>query len=462
MTRPGSERRRGGASALRPPVAFGRCDRCLTPVLRRADAADADRGERLCGACSAGDRAVAQARGAERNVRTQLYDRRGAVAVLDGRGRRDAATAPPSERPLRIALLAPPWLPVPPTGYGGIETVVALLADALVERGHDVTLLAAPGSRGRARVLPLLDRLHPRQIGASVVEADHVARAFAHVEAEALGGQPYDVLHDHAGWIALAMADRLRVPVLHTVHGSFDEDASRFYAEHGRKAAISYISRAQAATRPEGLAVDAVVPNPIDVDAWPADVPKDDYLLWVGRFCPEKGPQRAIRVAKAAGRRLLLAGPVQPGQERFFAEAIEPHLDGDRIRWVGEVGGPAKQRLFAAAAALLMPIRWPEPFGMVMVEAMAAGTPVLAFAEGSVPELVEPGRSGLIVGDEEAMAAAVAEAARLDPEACRASARERFAPDRVAARYEAVYRAIATPSPPGASAPVRGEQAIAA
>jgi len=426
-------------------------------------------GDRRRRACAAGDRAVAQARRAERAVRTQLYTRRGSVELIDGGGGTVTVSPPSMPRALRIALLAPPWLPVPPSGYGGVETVVALLADALVERGHDVTLLAAPGSRGRARVVPLLDRLHPRQIGASVVEADHVARAFAHVESEALAGRPYDILHDHSGWVALAMADRLTVPVLHTVHGSFDADASRFYAAHGAKAAISYISRAQAATRPDGLAVDAIVPNPIDVEAWPTDVPKDDYLLWVGRFSPDKGPHRAIRVAQATGRRLLLAGPVQPGQERFFAEAVEPHLDGERIRWVGEVGGRAKQELFAGAAAFLMPIRWPEPFGMVMVEAMAAGTPVIAFAEGSVPEVVEPGRSGLIVGDEEAMAAAVAEVAELDPADCRASARERFHPQRVAARYEAVYRAIAAPETAGAAADprggdgdARGEEAVAA
>ena len=471
MTPLGGDRRRSGASALRPPVTFGRCDRCQMPTVRRADGEEDERGERLCGSCAAGERAVAQARRAEGAVRTQLYTRRGSVELVDGGGGTLTVSPPSTPRALRIALLAPPWLPVPPSGYGGVETVVALLADALVERGHDVTLLAAPGSRGRARVVPLLDRLHPRQIGASVVEADHVGRAFAHVEAEALAGAPYDVVHDHSGWVALAMADRLPAPVLHTVHGSFDEDASRFYAEHGANAAISYISRAQAATRPDGLAVDAIVPNPIDVDAWPTDVPKEDYLLWVGRFCPEKGPHRAIRAAKAAGRRLLLAGPVQPGQERFFAEAVEPHLDGDQVRWVGEVGGRAKQELFAAAAAFLMPIRWPEPFGMVMVEAMAAGTPVIAFPEGSVPEVVEPGRSGLVVGDEEAMAAAVADVAELAPADCRASARERFCPQRVAARYEAAYRAIATPGVPDAAAAAgarggvsdaRGEEAVAA
>jgi glycosyltransferase involved in cell wall biosynthesis len=427
---------RSGASALRPSLSLGRCDRCFTPTLRRADG-----GERLCSACAEGVRAVQQASRAEAGVRTRLYHSEGRVHRVDD-------TDGDGARRLRIALLAPPWIRVPPAGYGGIESVVGLLADALADAGHDVTLLAPPGSRSRARVVELLDRAHPREIGGSVVEADHVARAFAHIEQAAIEGRPYDVVHDHSGWVALAMADRLAAPMVHTVHGSFDENASRFYAAHAHKAAITCLSRAQASTRPGGMRVNAVVPNPIDVDDWSVEAHADDYLLWVGRFVPEKGPHRAIRVAKAAGRPLVLAGPVQSGQERFFAEAIEPHLDGERIRYVGEVGGRHKQELFAGARALLMPIRWPEPFGMVMVEAMAAGTPVIAFAEGSAPEVVEVGRSGLLVGDEEAMAAAIPAALELDPDECRASARERFSPAQVAARYEAVYRAVTAISAP--------------
>jgi glycosyltransferase involved in cell wall biosynthesis len=184
------------------------------------------------------------------------------------------------------------------------------------------------------------------------------------------------------------------------------------------------------------------VHNPIDVDSWPVGYEKEGYLLWVGRFAPEKGAHRAIQVAKAAGRPLILAGVVQPRQERYFATEVQPHLDGERIRYVGEVGGARKQRLFAEAYAFLMPIRWPEPFGMVMVEAMSAGTPVLAFPEGAAPEIVEHGVSGFLVSDEDEMAAKVDDAGRLEPLQVRRSA-ERFAPDRIAAGYERVYRAAA-------------------
>ncbi len=356
---------------------------------------------------------------------------------------------PTTDPRLHVAVLAPPWIPIPPPGYGGIEFVVALLCDALVEAGHDVELFCAPGSRSRATVRPILDRPHPESIERSLFEADHVARAFRAVDATAKEGHPFDVVHDHCGYTPLAMADRLDTPVVHTVHGPFDQDTKPYYAAHGDNGTVVCISRAQAGMAPRDDIVDAVVHNPIAVDDWPVGYEKEGYLLWVGRMVAYKGPQRAIRVAKAVGRPLVLAGPVQPRQERFFATEIEPHIDGEQVVYVGEVGGARKQRLFADAYAFLMPIRWPEPFGMVMVEAMAAGTPVLAFPEGAAPEIVEHGVSGFLVDDEDQMAARVDDAGRLDPLQVRRSA-ERFAPDRIAAGYERVYRdAARRPAPSG-------------
>jgi glycosyltransferase involved in cell wall biosynthesis len=342
------------------------------------------------------------------------------------------------ERRLRVAMLAPPWIPVPPPGYGGIEEVVALLTDALVEDGHEVELFCAPGSSSKAKVHPLLDAPHPEHIERALFEADHVARTFAAIDAAA-ATQPFDVVHDHSGYTALAMADRIRTPLVHTVHGPFDHDTSPYYACHGRKGRIVCISRSQASMAPDGAGEPIVVHNPIDVDSWPVGYHKQDYLLWLGRMVEEKGPQRAIKVAKAVGRPLVLAGVVQPGHERFFAREIEPHIDGQLMRYVGEVGGARKQRLFADAFAFLMPIKWPEPFGMVMVESLAAGTPVLAFNQGAAPEIVENGVNGFLVQDEDEMAAVVERAGDLDPLVIRRTA-ERFAPDRVAMGYETAYR----------------------
>jgi glycosyltransferase involved in cell wall biosynthesis len=317
--------------------------------------------------------------------------------------------------------------------------VVALVTDALVARGHDVELFCPPGSTSEARVHPLLDAPHPENIEQSLFEADHVARAFAAIDAATRAGHPFDLVHDHSGFTAPAMADRLDTPLVHTVHLPFDDETGPFYSVHGAKGDLVCISHAQARAAPDAVSVSAVVHNPIDVDSWPVGYVKEDYLLWVGRFAPEKGPHRAIQVARESRRPLVLAGPVQPGQERFFATEVQPHIDGEAIRYVGEVGGARKQHLFADAFAFLMPIRWPEPFGMVMVESLAAGTPVLAFPEGAAPEIVEHGETGFLVGDEHEMAAMVDRAGDLEPERCRRGA-ERFSPDCVAARYEAAYR----------------------
>jgi len=341
---------------------------------------------------------------------------------------------------LRVALLAPPWIPVPPPGYGGIEAMLELLSAGLVRRGHEVTLFAAPGSRSAARVHPLLDAPHPDEIGASMYESDHVALAWEQIELAAELGAPFDVLHDHSGFTAVAMADRIALPVVHTLHGPFSTGPARFYQRHGHKAHLVAISHSQARSAPAGVSISAVVPNPIAVERWPLLEDKDDYLLWIGRMDPIKGAHRAIRAARLARRRLLLAGPVQPGQERYFAEEIKPHLDGRRVRYIGEVGGAAKQRLFARAAALLMPVRWPEPFGMVMVEALACGTPVIAFPEGAAAEIVIDGENGMLVSDEAEMARAVARLDLIEPRRCRASVAKRYDIAVTAAGYEQVYR----------------------
>jgi glycosyltransferase involved in cell wall biosynthesis len=355
---------------------------------------------------------------------------------------------PAEERPLRVAMLSPPWITIPPPGYGGIEVVLDLLCSALVRRGHDVTLFAAPGSRSEATVVSPLNKAHPDEIEHALHESDHVSRTFEMVEAGEPGALPYDVIHDHCGFTALAMADRVAAPLVHTLHGPLDDDpcVHAFYDHHGHKVMAVALSEAQAKQAPAGLAVEAVIPNPIDVSAWPLVGRKDDYLLWIGRMTEGKGPQRALEVARRCGANLVLAGPVQPGQEDFFEAEVAPHLHSSAVSYVGEVGGRPKQDLFAHARGLLMPIRWSEPFGMVMVEALATGTPVIAFPEASAPEIVEDGHNGFLVDDEEEMAAATARLASIDPRACRESAR-RFDSDRIASQYLAIYRRAACSAP---------------
>ena len=341
---------------------------------------------------------------------------------------------------MRIAMLAPPWIPVPAPAYGGIEEVVRLLSEGLVAREHDVTLFAPPGSESSAEVVTVLDDSYPDEIQKAQFEADHVARAFGEIEAAAERGVPFDVIHDHVGHTALAMADRVAVPLVHTLHGPFTEDACRFYAEHGPKARIVAISQSQLDDAPEGMGGGVVVHNPIDCSEWTFRDDKQDFLLWIGRMSPDKGPHRAIAAAREAGTPLKLAGPIQPGQEEFFAEEVESQL-GDGIEYVGEADAERKRELYGEARALLMPIRWPEPFGLVMVESLACGTPVIAFREGSAPEVVEDGETGFIVDDEHAMAQAVGRLGEIDPAACRAACERRFGVSAVVRGYEAVYRA---------------------
>ena len=347
-----------------------------------------------------------------------------------------------SDRRLRVALVAPPWLPVPPPGYGGIEYVIAELSDGLVARGHEVTVLAAPGSRTRARVVALLEDAYPKDMGATIHDVDHVARALEVVDAAAAAERPFDILHDHSGFALFAMADRVGVPVLHTLHGPFTPANTVFYGRHAHKAWVSGLSQAQLADAPPNLRSVGVIPNPIDFEAWPFQAEKERYLLWMGRMNEDKGAHRAIAAARAADLPLVIAGPVQPGQQPFFDANVAPYVDGDRVRYVDEVGGERKRRLTAGAAALLMPIRWAEPFGMVMIEAMACGTPVVAFPEGSAPEVVIDGETGFVVDDVDEMAAAIARLGEIDPARCRASVAERYAVDVVAAAYESAYHRV--------------------
>jgi glycosyltransferase involved in cell wall biosynthesis len=336
---------------------------------------------------------------------------------------------------LRIAVCAPPWIPVPPVDYGGVELVVHLLTRGLRMRGHEVALFCAPGSDGSyAELCTPLAAPHGDEIGQSVFEATHVGTAFDVVDRARNNGVPFDVFHDHT-WIGLAMANRLATPVVHTLHGIFDDRCKELYLQHGHKATLVSISEDQRSSAPEGVGIGAVIHNPVDVDAWPFERTKDNFLLWIGRICKDKGPHWAIDVAEATGMPLILAGPVH--DEPFFREFVKPRLGGE-IRWVGPVGGPTKEDLFKRARAVLMPITWREPFGIVMAEALAAGTPVIAFRMGAAPEIVEDGNTGFIVDDVREMITRVGELYRIDPDACRRAA-WRFAPGRIAAAYEKVY-----------------------
>jgi glycosyltransferase involved in cell wall biosynthesis len=339
---------------------------------------------------------------------------------------------------VHIALIAPPWYTIPPSGYGGIEWVVALLADGLSERGHEVTLFAAPGSRTRARLVSPLDEEPPRDaIGDPWYEASHVVSVYEH-------GDDFDILHDHTGPVGVSVGALSNCPTIHTLHGPFTEQAHMLYSRVARRHWFVAISESQRSFAPENLRWAGVVYNGIPMDRYPFREDKDDFLLFLGRADEEKAPHLAIEAARRAGRRLVLCSTTKNPRERsYWAADVEPLL-GDDVVVEGEVSHERKADLLARAAALVFPIQWPEPFGLVMTEAMACGTPVVAWRNGSVPEVVADGETGFIVESVDEMAAAVGRVGDLDPRVLRARVEERFSAEAMVRGYERAYeRALA-------------------
>jgi glycosyltransferase involved in cell wall biosynthesis len=339
---------------------------------------------------------------------------------------------------VRIAIVAPAWFAVPPTRYGGIEWVVAILADGLVESGHDVTLFAAGDSQTRARLVTSYDEPPSMRIGLALPDLHHALTCYARAE-------EFDVINDHSGPLAGALGAAVdRAAVCHTVHGPLTGEPGDVYAligELGPKVGLISISDSQRTPLPD-LNWLATCHNAIALDAYPYHGDNDGFLLFLGRMSPDKGAHHAVQLARETGLPLILAGKMHDVEERQHFEAnVEPFL-GDGVEYVGEVSHDEKVDLLQRAMATVFPIQWPEPFGLVMVESMACGTPVLATRNGAVPEVIEQGRSGIIVDSPAGMAEALDAIIRLDPAECRRSAEERFSPARMVADYVSAYERL--------------------
>jgi glycosyltransferase involved in cell wall biosynthesis len=338
---------------------------------------------------------------------------------------------------LRIGLLGPPWFPVPPPRYGGVEAVVALLADGLVAAGHDVTLFASGESSTRARLVAVHAHAPSAQLGHTLPELQHVLACIRRA------GQ-FDVISDHSGPLALALSWTIPTPFVHTVHNALDDMLAPAYdaaLEIARNARLVSLSPEQRLPRP-GLPWIATIPNAVDLVRYPCrSQAPGEYLLWIGRMCREKGPDRAIEVARQAGLPILLAGKMDTADEReYFERRVQPHL-GRSARYVGEADRATVVALLHWALALVNPIDWPEPFGLVMIEAMACGVPVLATRCGGASEIVVPGVTGFLVDDYRSLADAIPAAAAIRPEACRAEVERRFSPGLMVHRYVNAFRA---------------------
>jgi glycosyltransferase involved in cell wall biosynthesis len=352
---------------------------------------------------------------------------------------------PPAERPLRIAMVAPPWYEVPPRGYGGIEAICATLVDALVLRGHDVTLFGAGRSGTAAEFVPITPEPEFERLGAAMPELMHIAAVNT-----ALAGEAFDVIHDHT--IAGPLTAPLRsAPTVVTAHGPLDGELGDYFAHLGDGVALVAISEAQRRTRPE-LPWVATVPNSVQVEQFPYTGRRDGPVLWLARFTPEKAPELAITACREAGLPLVLAGKCnEPAEEEHLEQVVRPLLGPD-VELILNADRRRTLELLGAARCLLLPIRWDEPFGMVMIEAMACGTPAVAMNRGAVPEVIVHGRTGLVCEHEEELAEALHAVASISPEACREHVRESFSAEVMARRYEAAYRTVLARSPAGVAA----------
>ncbi len=344
---------------------------------------------------------------------------------------------------MRIAQIAPLTEAVPPKLYGGTERVVSFLTEELVAMGHEVSLFASGDSVTTAQ----LEAMCPRALRFDRSLRDAIAPHMLMMEQVARRAHEFDVLHCHLDYWPFSLLSRVDTPFLTTLHGRLDLPELAPVYECFDGVPLVSISDAQRAPLPN---VDflATVHHGLPETLLMPQRSTPNYLAFLGRICPEKRPDRAIRIARETGIPLKLAAKVDRVDEEYYNAVIRPMIDGSFIEHIGEIGDHQKSEFLSGAQALLMPIDWPEPFGLVMIEAMACGTPVVAFNCGSVPEIVEDGLTGFIVEDEVSACAAVRRATRLSRAAIRARFEERFSARRMAEDYVTLYRRLVAKARP--------------
>ena len=354
----------------------------------------------------------------------------------------------PTERILRIAEVAPLWTSVPPEKYGGTELMVSWLTEELVRRGHDVTLFASGDSCTSAKLRPVCECniIKAMARGEAYEYEPYAVSAFVESLKDATS---FDVIHSHLGCALIPIAELSRTPVLHTIHSSLDLIDELWILMRYTNAPIAAVSRSQVARAlQQGRENIRVVYHGCDFDLLKPSFAAGKYLAFIGRMNPQKNPLGAIQVATKAGLPIVLAGkPQTASEEIYFNQQVKPLFDGRNVIYRGEVSQAKKSDFLGNASALLMPIEWEEPFGLVMIEAMACGTPVVAFRRGSVPEVVDSGKTGFYANSVDELASLVPCALALNRRTVWEHARARFNHFRMVDDYVNVFEALARGTP---------------
>jgi len=336
---------------------------------------------------------------------------------------------------LRIAMISPLEMRVPPIAYGGTELVVSLLAEELVKRGHDVTLFASGDSVTSARLVSVCPHfLRGSDRDAGILTMLNVVTCLEKAN-------KFDIIHNHTCFEGLATAGLIKTPMLTTLHGGLKGDWLELFAHY--RGWYNTISHSAKSLLPEKERFAGVVYNSIDVNSYPYNGgTHEPYLLFLARISHEKGPHLAIEVAKKSHRNLIIAGNVHPSDEEYFRTMVMPNVDGDQIQYVGEADYQRKRELMSQAYCLVAPITWAEPFGLFFIEAMACGTPVVVFNRGSAPEVVKHGETGFVVDTMNEMVDAVDNVHQIDRRRCREHMEERFDVPRMADDYLSAYERV--------------------